>query len=406
MIGTAGLAATRVARAFVIGLVVALASAASAQAPSPAEGTARTALDTWRLGDADKAISALPKGTTREVLKARLQLMRSDAKGAVATLEKVVETPLTEAGFEAQVLLGRALHALGRKQEAFATLDAMAELYNSDDVKSATGLAWLGVGLMLTDYPKNAHRVFREALELEPSSALAKRFWADLYASKYDYRKADPLYKELGPDVMAQVGRAHVAIESDRAFTEAVELMTPLVAASPECVPCHNVLALVDLNNELPELAAKRLEGQSLKVAPSDGEALALLGAAYYLMDDAKRFAAIEKQALAANPKDTRFYRVVADHAEREHRYGEAVALLEKALALDPEDYVALGMLGTGYSRMGQDDKAKVTLDAAFDGDPFNVRVYNLLAHFYDKADKRYTWTQYAMRGSNAPTVE
>ncbi len=383
-----------------------LAPPFAGQPPTPAELTARAALDAWQLSEADKAIATLPKGETREVLKARLQLMRSDAKGCVATLEPIVKTPLTEAGFEARVLLGRALQALGRKQEAFTTLDAMAELYNDDAIKTSVGLTWLGVGLMLTDYPKNAHRVFREALELDPGMALAKRLWADLYASKYDYRKADPLYKELGPDVMAQVGRAHVAIESDRAFTEAVELMTPLVAASPECVPCHNVLALVDLNNELPELAAKRLESQSLKVAPNDGEALGLLAAAYYLMDDAKRFAAIEKQALAANPKDTRFYRIVADHAEREHRYGEAVALLEKALALDGEDYVALGMLGTGYSRMGQDDKAKATLDAAFEGDPFNVRVYNLLAHFYDKADKRYTWVDAAPMRVRVDKVE
>ncbi len=377
-------------RLILVALCVTLGGQVRAQVP--AEDAVRAALDGWRLSEAEAAIKRLPAGDARELLAARAELMRSDAKAAVKRLDPIVAGTQGEAGYEARVVLGRALQALGQKQEAFAVLDVMADDYNDNTVTSARGLMWLGVGLMLTDYPKNAHRVFREALEKEPGLALGKRLWADLYASKYDYRKADPLYKEVGPDVMAAVGRARVAIESDRAFGEAVALMTPLIAAAPECVPCHNVLALVDLHNELPEATVKRLEEHSLKVAPNDAEALGLLGAAYYLMDDAKRFATIERRALAVNPKASGFYATVADHAEREHRYGEAIALLEKALALDPEDWSALGMLGTGYSRMGEDDKAKDTLDRAFEGDPFNVRVFNLLAHFYDKADKRYTW--------------
>jgi Tfp pilus assembly protein PilF len=281
----------------------------------------------------------------------------------------------------------------------------MADDYNDDRVTTAPGLMWLGVGLMLTEYPKNAHRVFKEALASEPKLALAKRLWADLYASKYDYRKADPLYREVAGDVMATVGRARVAIESDRAFAEAVELLTPLVEAAPECVPCHNVLALVDIHNERPEDAARRLEEQALKVAPKDGEALALLGAAYYLMD-APAFKEVERRALAVNPKASGFYVTVADHAAREHRYVEAIALLERALALDPEDWNALGALGTGYSRTGQDDKAKELLDKAFGGDPFNVRVYNLLAHFYDKADKRFAWFEAAPMRVRVDKVE
>jgi len=378
-------------RIALVALAVVLSGGHALAAPT-GEDAVRAALDGWRLSEAEAAIKSLPTGDARELLAARAELMRSDAKAAVKRLDPLVARTPGEAGYEARVVLGQALQALGKKQEAFAVLDVMADDYTNDAVTSARGLMWLGVGLMLTDYPKNAHRVFREALDKDPGLGLAKRLWADLYASKYDYRKADPLYKEVGADVMAAVGRARVAIESDRAFAEAVELMTPIHATAPECVPCHNVLALVDLHNELPEASARRLEEHSLKVAPADPEALALLGAAYYLMDDTQRFAAVERRALAANSKAAGFYTTVADHAEREHRYGEAIALLEKALVLDPENWVALGMIGTGYSRMGEDDKAKEKLDQSFEGDPYNVRVYNLLAHFYDKADKRYTW--------------
>lgn len=256
---------------------------------------------------------------------------------------------------------------------------------------------WLGVGLMLTDYPKNAHRVFKESLGLE-SLDDTKLAQAELYLSKYDFRAADPLFKEVAKraprNARAVVGLARVAIESDRAFAEAAELVKPLAEQQPDCVPCHNVLALIELHNERPEEATRILTDKALKTAPTDPEALALLGAAAYLMDDRVAYRAAEKRALALDPKNATFYAVVAEHAEREHRYVEAIGLLERALSLDPDHALALSMLGTGYSRTGQDDKARETLDKAFSADPFNVRTYNLLTHFYDKVEKRFTWVE------------
>ncbi|HRE90331.1 MAG TPA: tetratricopeptide repeat protein [Myxococcota bacterium] len=256
---------------------------------------------------------------------------------------------------------------------------------------------WLGVGLMLTDYPKNAHRVFKESLELERRDD-TKLAQAELFLSKYDFRAADPLFKEVAkraPDnVRAVVGLARVAIESDRAFAEAADLVRPLAEKQPDCVPCHNVLALIELHNERPEEATRILTDKALKTAPTDPEALSLLGAAAYLMDDRVAYRAAEKRALALDPKNATFYAVVAEHAEREHRYVEAITLLERALTLDPDHALALSMLGTGYSRTGADDKAKATLDKAFEADPFNVRTFNLLTHFYDKVDKRFTWVE------------
>lgn len=378
-------------RTLLVALLFTAAPLSSLAARAPLD-EARDALDTWRLSDADQALRKAPAGRERELLRARAALMRSDAKAAIQRLTPLVAKETGEEDFEARVVLGRALLAVGNKQDAARVLDAMAEAYNQDRVTTAEGLMWLAVGMMLTDYPKDAHRMFRDALEADPKLGRAKLLRADFYASKYDYRRADPLYRELGRQLMALVGRARVAIGSDRAFGEAVELMTPLIESSPECVPCHNVLAIVDLNNELPEEAARRLEDHALAVAPADGEALALLGAAYFLLDDEARYATVEKRALAVNPRNADFYATVAGHAEREHRYDEAIALLEKALKLDPDHHGALGMLGTGYSRIGADEKAARTLERAYENDPYNVRVYNLLAHFYDQADRRYTW--------------
>ena len=354
--------------------------------------TIREALERWDLSAAESALTGY-NGDEALVLRARLDLMR----GRFAEVVKRLQPTIDRLDFEARVVLGQALQALGRREEAFKVLDAMADDYNDDRVTTAKDLMWLGVGLMLTDYPKNAHRVFKESLELE-SRDDTKLAQAELFLSKYDFRAADPLFKEVAkraPDnVRAVVGLARVAIESDRAFAEAADLVRPIADKQPDCVPCHNVLALIELHNERPEEATRILTDRALKTAPTDPEALSLLGAAAYLMDDRVAYRAAEKRALALDPKNATFYAVVAEHAEREHRYVEAIGLLERALSLDPDHALALSMLGTGYSRTGADDKAKATLDKAFDADPFNVRTFNLLTHFYDKVDKRFTWVE------------
>ncbi len=364
-------------------------------APPPETGSdrataIRTSLETWDLTGAEAALKTY-NGDDAVVLRARADLMRGRFEDARKRLAPTVD----RLDYEARVLLGIALQSLGRREEAFQVLDAMADDYNDDRVTTARDLMWLGMGLMMTDYPKNAHRVFKESVSLEPSDD-AKLAWAELYLSKYDYRAANPLFKEVlaktPTNLRAAVGLARVAIESDRAFSEASDLLVARVEKHPECVPCQNVLALVDLHNERAEAARTRLESTSLKTAPTDPEALALLGATYYLMDDVVGYRAAEKRALAVNPRAASFYTTVADHAEREHRYVEAIELLEKALSLDPDNSAALSMLGTGYSRTGADDKAKTTLALAFEADPFNVRTYNLLTHFYDKVDKLFTW--------------
>lgn len=381
------------ARSVALGLAL-LALSVIGGGPAHAERgpTIREALERWDLSAAEAVLNGY-NGDEALVLRARLDLMR----GRFAEVVKRLSPTIDRLDFEARVVLGQALQALGRREEAFRVLDAMADEYNDDRVTTARDLMWLGVGLMLTDYPKNAHRVFKESLGLE-SRDDTKLAQAELFLSKYDFRAADPLFKEVAKraprNVRAVVGLARVAIESDRAFAEAAGLVKPLAEQQPDCVPCHNVLALIELHNERPEEATRILEDKALKTAPTDPEALALLGAAAYLMDDRVAYRAAEKRALALDPKNATFYAVVAEHAEREHRYVEAIGLLERALSLDPDHALSLSMLGTGYSRTGQDDKARETLDKAFSADPFNVRTYNLLTHFYDKVDKRFTWVE------------
>lgn len=358
------------------------------------EASIGAAIDRWALTEAEGRLKKAGRGVEAELLRARLDFARSRFDAVIARTAPLVASH--PGRFEARALLGRAQLATGERREGLATLDAMADAYNADRVTTAEDLMWLGVGLHLTDYVKNANRVFKEALALDPSRDDARLAWAALFVSKYNFKDADGLYREVlarSPGhVEATVGLARIDVLSDRDLFGARAKLEEVLGGSPDCVPAHNLMALVELEHERPGDAAERLLAQSLRVAPNDPEALALLGAAYHLADDSTRFERTKKRALAANPRFAAFFATVAAHAARVHRYKEAVKLNEQALALDPEHWPALAGLGVGHSRLGDDARAIRFLNQAFDGDPYDVRTYNLLAHFYDDVRKHYVW--------------
>ena len=375
-------------------------AATTARAVEPL-AAARDALRHWRLDDAQRLLAArapADERVAREVLRARLDLMRGRQVEVIGRLEPLVAKH--PEAWEARVVLGRALQQTGARARAVAVLDAMADDYNAGRELRPADLVWLGVGLELTGYFRNANQVFRDALAADPGLQVARLRWAALFLEKYNFRDADRLYAEVlegRPDEPeALLGRARVDILSDGDLAAARGRIERVLAGAPEHARAHALMALVDLHAERPLEAARRLETQTLRVAPRDPEGLALLGAAAFLADDDARFRDAERRALAINPRCAAFYTTVSEIAERAHRYDEAIALDRKAIALDPEHWRAYGNLGTGYSRVGDDARAREFLEKAYQGDPYDVRTYNLLELFYDRAIGDFEWVEAA----------
>jgi tetratricopeptide (TPR) repeat protein len=358
----------------------------------------RSALRSWNLPSAETLLrSAKPQPAQRlehQVLTARLDLLRSDYQAVIKRLMPVVSAHPRL--YEARVVLGKALYATGRSKDALKILDVIANDYTNDEVSKAKDLMWLGVGLHLTDYPKNAVTVFEEAIATDSKLTEARVFMGDLFVSKANYRDSDQLYQEVlkqdPSHVGARLGAAKIDIESDRNFPEARKKALAILKTSPLCVPAHNMVARLELLGEQPSDAVKRLLGHSLKLAPNDPEALTLLGAAYLVLDDDGHYEKTKKRALALNSTFASFFSDVAEHAARVHRYKKALSLNQEALQLNPEHWPALANLGIGYSRLGDDANAKKKLEEAFYGDSFNVRTYNLLTFFYDKVINEFEW--------------
>ena len=399
-LGTFRVRATRAQRLGVCLSLLALclaAPAAWAEDPQSRMDRARDALWQWHLDEAEAALKARvskPYAVTRTVLRARLDLARSRYADVVTKLGPLVAR--TPDAFEARVVLGEALIALGKKAEATAIMDLLADGFHDGTLQAPADLVWLGQAMGLMDYPQDAKETLEDAIRAEPPPPFARVLLGDLYLSKANFRDADALYKEAlqarPDDVRATLGRARVDIDSDHDYPKALERIDGVLAASPQCLPAHNLRARIAIENERTTTAIGRLQDHSLRLAPGDPEALALLGAATYLADDAKGFSRAETRALASNPRFARFYSTVSEHAARMHRYEEAVALDRKALALDGEHWPSYVNLGMGMSRLGDDGKARQHLERAHEGDPYNVQTFNLLDRFYDRAIKEFGW--------------
>jgi hypothetical protein len=85
---------------------------------------------------------------------------------------------------------------------------------------------------------------------------------------------------------------------------------------------------------------------------------------------------------------------MAGDHLARNYRFDEAVAMTRRAVTLDPANAQAQADLGLHLMRTGDEPAARVSLEAAYEGDPFrsSVLTTNLLT-LLDELDKFETIT-------------
>jgi Flp pilus assembly protein TadD len=109
---------------------------------------------------------------------------------------------------------------------------------------------------------------------------------------------------------------------------------------------------------------------------------LSLRAAVSFVAGDEKAFEADKQLVLGKNPERSRFYAIVGEFADWEHRYDGIVRLMREAVRLDPKDPVARASLGVNLIRAGHDAEGQAELAQAFALDPYDPRVKNTLTLF------------------------
>jgi tetratricopeptide (TPR) repeat protein len=124
--------------------------------------------------------------------------------------------------------------------------------------------------------------------------------------------------------------------------------------------------------------ALKELE-QARKINPRDESTLGRVAACLRLQHRQADEDAVVKEVQAHDPKPAVFWHEMAERFDERRHYDDAEAAYKKAAELRPMLPGPRAGLGMLYMRMGRETEARALLDKAFEADPFNVRVHNLL---------------------------
>jgi tetratricopeptide (TPR) repeat protein len=357
--------------------------------PSSRLGLGRVLIKTGRYEEAIQLLSAVPPGPSEPALqaaclRAEAQRLKGQLAEAEATLRAV---SMHSAAREARLRLGEVLVELGRRGDAREPLMSLVRDYNEDRITEhdAESLAWVGRAAHLLRAPRDSNEAFAEAEEAGSKSAELLSWRAELFLEKHDPGHAEEVLSEaldrapFDPDALVWMAEVRLAQALD--FVEAERLANAALAVNPRHARAYFVLAGVALRDVDLELARQRI-ASGLSARPGDLDLLSLRATVSFLAGNPAEFAKDKAFVLSKNPERSRFFAIVGEFADWEHRYDAIVELMREAVRLDPDDPVARASLGVNLIRAGRDTEGTAELSRAFSLDPFDPRVKNTLELF------------------------
>ncbi len=396
----------------------------------PRTGAAQDAAWTDALAESrwDDALAAAAPALARRELGAALATAEARRwRGQVEVAEALLREALTWRDDPAvRAALGEILLELGRPEEAIAVLDPAVEsdapslearywravafartgrpsrarlewqdfirAYNRGDARAASDLMLVGMATRGLALYSDANDAFDQALAAEPTNAEVRWRWAELFLEKYRPDEAvallDEALERAPAHPMLLTLRARAELDMTYDVARAGELLERALAVSPDFPEALELLAELAIDDQDWDRAGALLDRVSAR-APGRLTTLELRGAVAWLADDAAQWRAIEDEVLRIAPTHARLYWFVGEQGVRNFRYVEAMELFEQALDVDAEFWPAYVSLGIGWSRMGDDDRARAFLDRAHRADPFDQRAYNM-AELFDHVMPEY----------------
>lgn len=361
---------------------------------SPEKLYLKTRLELWtgRYADAAKtAIKAAAAGTEAKVEIAPFHAEALARQGKYAQAIKVLRSVESEPqAHRARMLLGELLIRSGERGKADVPLREILAAWQRDEIENddAEGLSIAGRAAFLLRMPKNANNLFNLAEKAGASKRVETLLWrAELYLDKYDPGHAGEVVRDAmklaSGDPRVQVARAEVKLAQTMDFAAAEEHVKAALAVDGKLAEAFYVQAGLALRTMDIDAAMRAVE-KGLAVNPENLELLSMKAAVRFLAEDQAGFEALEKQVLKINPSYSRFYSIVGDYAEWEHRYDDIIKMMRKATQVDPGDAKAYAQLGLNLIRAGDDKAGLAELRRAWAQDKFNVRVFNTL-NLYEK---------------------
>ncbi|OED39622.1 hypothetical protein AB833_14585 [Chromatiales bacterium (ex Bugula neritina AB1)] len=230
---------------------------------------------------------------------------------------------------------------------------------------------------------RKANELFRRAVSEQPGNPHTRARWGRLFLSTHQPSQAAPLFEEamqLDPDYAhAQVGLV-AALMNSAAGSEGRKLLFSLLDKYPDNIEL--LLLHARLSLELNDLqTADRLLDKALERASADNITpldIYALKVSADLLRDIEDSEWVEK-ALAYSPAFGDIYFIPVHYHLINYRYRESVALLRKAVKVQPTHWSAHSQLGINLLRLNDIDGARKHLEIAYSGDPYDTATVNTL---------------------------
>jgi tetratricopeptide (TPR) repeat protein len=353
----------------------------AAQAPDPAAARRVAA-----LREAGQYADAIAAARTADLAPALAALLRDTGQRDAA--DTVLRRALARRRPDS--LLVRLEYALSRQargelDEARREFDRFIDTYNgarglTADELTAVGIAVQHLSAGDSQLARDALRAYDEAIAADPGAVEARLRVGALFLERYNGTEARVSFEAVlardSTQPRALLGLARTAqFEGSRA---ALDLVRRSLERNPRLVDARVFHA--ELLAELEDYDAAATEiGRALEVNPQSLPALSARAALAWSTGDTAAFAQARRAVLALNPRYAPLYGSLSEAAARQRRYAEAAEFARRAVGLNPADWRGLAQLGINELRAGRVDSARVHLEAAFAGDPFDVWTKNTL---------------------------
>ncbi|RME40104.1 MAG: tetratricopeptide repeat protein, partial [Planctomycetota bacterium] len=367
---------------------------------------ARCDMQTGDYEDGIARLEALKAGDSVNwhVLLGRLYRRVGRYEDALAHARRAVRLDGDNAS--ARWLLGSTLEYLGRRQEAIEAYrwfdrqvterDALPEdaVWITD---TARGFLRYSV-LTRTNIASRTKHALNRMLQVAYTQ-VDRSYWpariatADLLREKYNNSKEDGSVSDyqaalrVNPNLPQSYTGLGEAALTKWDFESVERYVEKALAINPRYAEALHLLGKKLIVERRYEKAVETAD-RALAINRHDLAALSIRAAALACRYDREGVAALEDRVRAINPRCALLYRTLGDALGGIRQYAASEKAYQKAIEFDPTDANARAELGMMYMQWGDEEKARVALEAAWDLDPFNERTHftlellDQIAHF------------------------
>ncbi len=283
----------------------------------------------------------------------------------------------------------------GRLEEADSEYRWLVDYYNGHEVREADDLRVIGLGAaqfarwnrQSDQFTFLVSNLFPDALQTQDDYWPSHYETGVLFLEKYNQAEAqkslDAALKINPSAAEVHAARAELHLQNYN-LDQAETSIERALQCNPRLLSAHQLKADLLMANFQVSEAAEALEA-ALEYNPVAEETLGRLAATYLVLDgyqadlSGTRAGRIIDEVIERNAHAGRFFLVLARQLEARRKFDAAERFFQEALDRLPQLIGPRSGLGLMYMRIGREDQARELFNEAFEIDPFNVRVSNML---------------------------